>query len=158
MEQLLWIVQVTDITCTPPPPPPLPLIIWNGPTDALSRTAPSHMGKLSQQWQRARINITPSTLQVQCEIDESAAHCCLIVSSISLEPDLSITLSIITHFCATVHLLKHTRTGKGLTPVLCIWDTSMSNVVVHLIRLHATSLRVDRRGGLLCSCRHTRSH
>lgn len=69
----------------------------------------SHMAKLSKQWQSARINITPSKLQVQCKIDESAAHCCLIVFTIHLMLNLSITLYIIIYFHATVHLLKHTH-------------------------------------------------
>ncbi|KAK1893263.1 Phosphoglucosamine mutase [Dissostichus eleginoides] len=65
------------------------------------------MGKLSERRQGARINIPPST-QVQCEIDESAACRGLIVFPINSTPNLIITLYIIMHFCATVHLFKHT--------------------------------------------------
>lgn len=89
------------------------------------------MGELSKQWHSARTNITPSTLQVQCKIDESAAHCCLIVITINLMSNLSITLYIIIHFCATVHLLKHTDTrdwdwSRYCASVTWVWITQPS--------------------------------
>ncbi|TNN52932.1 hypothetical protein EYF80_036870 [Liparis tanakae] len=62
------------------------------------------MGKLSTRWPRARSNTTPSTRQVQFKIDESAAHCSLIVFDINSTANLSITLYIIMHFCGAVHL------------------------------------------------------
>lgn len=75
------------------------------------------MGKLSKLWHRARINITPSTLQVQHKIDESAAHYCLIDFTV-----LSITLCIITHFCASVHLFTLTHTTETDHCTVHLWQ------------------------------------
>lgn len=87
----------------------------------------SHMGKLSKRRHSARINITPSTLQVQRKIDESAAHCCLIVFTINLMPKPSITLYIIIHFCAPVK--THTQDldwPRHCASVTWVWITPSS--------------------------------
>lgn len=83
-----------------------------------------HMGKLSKQWQSARINTTHSTLEVQHKIEASAAHHSLNVFTTSVKPNVSIGLYIIIRFCVTVHLLKHTQ---------CICDVTLNNTVFHLI-------------------------
>ncbi len=115
------------------------------------------MGKLSKQWQGARVNSTPSRLQVQRKIDESAAHCCLIVFTIDLMPTMSITLYIMIRFGATVHLLKHTHTELRLTTIPCMCDMSLNNTVIHLILQHPSFLSVltDGASALSISCGHT---